>query len=312
MKNGSFSVIFDFPPFVRVYKDGHTERIHKTEFIPPSFDPSTGVSSKDVVINPETGLSARLYLPKVEKDSQNKFPLLIYIHGGGFCIESAFSPTYHKYLNSLVAEANVVAVSVEYRKAPEHSLPIAYDDSWASLQWVTFQSNDEEWLKNYVDFNKLFLAGDSAGANIAHNVAIRAGCEDLNGLKINGLVLVHPLFTGIEPIGAEVTNLNHLRAGKLWSVVCPSSTGSDDPFINPTKDPNLSRLGCKRVLVFVAERDQLRDRGWLYYEKLKESGWNGVVEFMEAKGEKHVFHLINPTSENAGDLMKRVVSFLNT
>ncbi|KAF5200653.1 2-hydroxyisoflavanone dehydratase [Thalictrum thalictroides] len=304
-------VIFNFPPFVRVYKDGFIERIHKTEFIPPSFDPSTGVSSKDVIINQETGLSARLYLPKLEKDLLDKLPLLIYIHGGGFCIESAFSPLYHSYLNSLVAEANVVALSVEYRRAPEHFLPIAYDDSWASLQWVTSQSNEEEWLKNYVDFDKVFLAGDSAGANIAHNVVVRAGCEDLNGMKINGLVLVHPLFIGIEPIGAEVTNLNHIRAGKLWSFVCPTSTGADDPFINPDKDPNLSRLGCKRVLVCVAERDQLRDRGWFYYEKLRESGWDGVVEFTEAKGEKHVFHLTNPTSENAADLMKLVVSFLH-
>ncbi|PIA46363.1 hypothetical protein AQUCO_01500115v1 [Aquilegia coerulea] len=273
-------VVFDFPPFLRVYKDGRKERIQNSEFIPPSIDPTTGVSSKDVVIDPQTGVSARLYLPKL-KDPQTKLPLVVYFHGGGFCIETAFTATYHNYLNSLVAEANVVAISVDYRRAPDHPVPIAYEDSWTSLQWVGSQSKEEEWFKNYVDFDRVFMAGDSAGANIAHNMAIRAGYSDLNGLKFNGIVLIHPYFAGNEPIGSEV-------------------------------DPNFSRLGCKRVLVCVAEKDGLRDRGKFYYEELGKSEWDGVVEFMEAEEENHVFHLFNYTCKNAVDLMKRVVSFINT
>ncbi|CDP16411.1 unnamed protein product [Coffea canephora] len=58
-----------------------------------------------------------------------KLPLLVYLHGGGFFIKFAFSPTYHAHLNVVVAEAGVVAVSINYRFAPEHPLPIAYEDS---------------------------------------------------------------------------------------------------------------------------------------------------------------------------------------
>ncbi|PIA46354.1 hypothetical protein AQUCO_01500108v1 [Aquilegia coerulea] len=305
-------VVFDFPPFLRVYKDGHEERIRNVVFIPPSYDLITGVSSKDVVIDPQTNVSARLYLPKVKTHSQTKLPFLIYIHGGGFCIESAFSPTYHNYLNSLVAKANVVAISVDYRKAPEYPLPIAYEDSWTSLQWVVSQSKKEEWFKKYADFNRVFMVGDSSGANIVHNMAIRAGIMDLNGLKINGIVLIDPYFAGSEPIGFEVGNVFMDLLKKLWFFVCPLTTGIDDPLINPVKDPNFSRLGCKRVLVCVAEFDVLRDRGEFYYKKLRKSGWNGVVEHMESKREFHVFHLSNPTSKHAIHLMKRVVSFINT
>ncbi|KAL5724840.1 hypothetical protein ACHQM5_008051 [Ranunculus cassubicifolius] len=303
-------VTYEFPPFIRVYKDGHSERILHSKFIPPSLDSSTGVTSKDVIIDSKTGVSARLYLPQ-NVNPLNKLPLLIYIHGGGFCIESAFSPTYHNYLNSLVAESNVVGVSVEYRRAPESPLPICYEDSWTALQWVISQSGEEEWFKNYADFGRVFLAGDSAGGNIAHNVAIRAGVSQLKELNIVGLVLIHPLFIGVEPVGDEVINLNHQRAGKLWRAVCPAATDSDDPRINPVKDPEFSRLGTKRVLVCVAEKDALKDRGRLYYEKLGESGWDGVVEFMETQGVKHVFHLYNPSCEKARELMKRVVSFLS-
>jgi acetyl esterase/lipase len=55
-------------------------------------------------------------------------------------------------------------------------------------------------------------------------------------------------------------------------------------------------LGCSKVLVAVAEKDLLRDRGLLYCEALKKCGWGGAVETMEAEGEGHVFHLFNPTS----------------
>ncbi|KAL5706015.1 hypothetical protein ACHQM5_024232 [Ranunculus cassubicifolius] len=302
---------FEFPPFIRVYKDGRAERILITDIVPPSIDPTTGVSSKDLVIQPETGLSARLYLPKVV-DPTKKLPLLIYFHGGGFIIETAFSPTYHHYLNQLVAEANVVAVSVDYRKAPEHPVPVAYEDSWKSLEWVVSQSKDEEWLKKYADFDRVFMAGDSAGANIAHNMAIRAGVSELNGLKIYGIALIHPYFCGAEPIGSEIGNQLMIFAGKLWNVVCPSATGLDDPFVNPVKDPNLSRLGCKKVLVCVAEQDALRDRGEFYFDYLKESEWNGVVEYMESEGENHVFHLFNPACENAKNMMTKLVSFINS
>ncbi|KAF9622497.1 hypothetical protein IFM89_031901 [Coptis chinensis] len=305
MDSSKDEIVFEFPPFLRIYKDGRQERILNSEFIPPSTDPITGVSSKDVVIQPETGLSARLYLPKVT-DPQTKLPLLIYFHGGAFVIETAFSPTYHNYLNLLVAEANVVAVSVDYRRAPEHPLPIAYEDSWTSLQWAS--QTEEEWLKNYADFDRVFMAGDSAGANIAHNMAIRAGYSELNKFKINGIVLVHPYFAGVEPVGGEVST----EVGrKLWTAVCPTTSGLDDPFVNPVNDPKFSKLGCKRVLVCVAEIDTLKHRGRYYYENLGKNGWEGVVEFMEAEGENHVFHLFSPTCEKAGDLMKRVAAFMN-
>lgn len=127
---------FDFPPFARVYKGGRLERLLGTTTVPPSDeDPETGVASKDVVISPETNVSARLYLPKLV-DPSRKLPILVYYHGGGFCVETPYSPTYHLFLNRLVAQANLVAVSVDYRRIPEHPLPAAYDDSWAALQWV--------------------------------------------------------------------------------------------------------------------------------------------------------------------------------
>ncbi|KAK9167142.1 hypothetical protein Scep_002333 [Stephania cephalantha] len=313
----SQELLFEFPPFLRQYKDGRVERLKGTDTVPPSTDPSTGVASKDVLISPQTGLSARLYLPaKLPTDHNHKLPLLVYYHGGGFVIESPFSPTYHAYLNSQVAQANVVAVSVDYRLAPEHPLPTAYEDSWAALQWVgshSTRNGPEPWLNDHVDFNRVYLAGDSAGANIVHNMCMRAAKDGgVGGVKMVGSVMIHSFFWGSEPVGSEIKDPEG-RAGieRAWKFVFPGSGGCNDPDINPAKNPNLSGLGCRRVLVCVAEKDVFRERGRLYFEALGGCGWEGVVEFFESDDEGHVFHLFKPDCEKAKELIKEVGLFLN-
>ncbi|KAL4615477.1 hypothetical protein ACB092_07G127800 [Castanea dentata] len=313
--SNSTEIAHDYSPFFKIYKDGRIERIAGLEIVPPSLDSKTGVESKDVVISPETGVSARLYIPKTTKETQKKLPLLVYFHGGGFCVETAFSPLFHNYLNSFVAEANVVAVSVEYRRAPEHPIPIAYDDSWAALKWVASHTDGkgpDEWLKKHADLESVFFSGDSSGANIAHHMGLRVGIEGLTGVKLDGIVLVHPFFWGKEPIGGEDTDAE--KRGKvdaLWRFTCPATSGIDDPYINPGTDSKLGSLGCKRVLICIAEKDMLKDRGWYYSELLGKSGYSGVVEVMEAQGEDHDFHLMNSTCENSVALLKRIVSFVN-
>ncbi|XP_061367140.1 probable carboxylesterase 12 [Gastrolobium bilobum] len=314
MDSISSEVAHDFSPLIKIYKDGRVERLLGCDVVPPSFDPITNVESKDVVISKDEDISARIFIPKLN-DQNQKLPLLVYFHGGGFCIETPFSPPYHKFLNSIVSEAHAIGVSVHYRRAPEHPVPIAYEDSWTVLKWVAshFDGNGpDEWLNRHADLGNVFFAGDSAGANIAHQMGLRVGTEGLPGVKLEGIALVHSFFWGVERIGSEAEKTEHLaKVENLWLFTCPTSTGSDDPLFNPAKDPNLGRLACTRVLVCVAENDLLKDRGWYYKESLEKSGWHGVVEVMEAKGEGHVFHLFNPNSNNALSLLNRIVSFIN-
>ncbi|XP_050212237.1 probable carboxylesterase 12 [Mercurialis annua] len=315
MDSNKPKVVHDLSPMMVVYEDGTIQRFLGNDLVPPSLDdPSLQVKSKDVVFSPENNLSSRIYLPKTISSDQ-KLPLLVYYHGGAFCIESPFSATYHAYLNKLVEEANIIAVSVDYRLVPEHPIPAAYEDSWAALKWVASHFNgegSEEWLNNHADLNKVFLAGDSAGGNIAHYIAMRNSEEKLTGVDISGIVLVHPYFWGEVAVGDEVNNLEgRKKIESFWRYTHPN-VGLDDPLINPECDPNLGRLGCSgSVLVIVAEKDILKDRGWWYYERLKKSGFKGNVEIMEAKEETHVFHLFKPTCENAIIMLKKIASFLN-
>uniref|UniRef100_A0A5B7AVM0 Putative 2-hydroxyisoflavanone dehydratase-like n=1 Tax=Davidia involucrata TaxID=16924 RepID=A0A5B7AVM0_DAVIN len=269
MASGTKEVITDLSPVLRVYNDGTVERIFGSPYVPPSPtpDPTTGVSSKDITISPD--VSARLYLPKLTTTTTDqKLPILVYFHGGGFCVESAFSFLDHRYITAIVAESKALAVSVEYRLAPEHPLPAAYEDCWAALQWVASHSADEPWLINHGDFGKVFIGGDSAGGNIVHNIAMRAGVESLPAdLKIHGAFLSHPYDKGLPY--------------RIWVFVYPSAPGGiDNPMINPVGNGalSLSVLGCSRLLVCVAEKDKLREKGVCYYAAVKESGWRGEVE----------------------------------
>ncbi|KAI3446015.1 hypothetical protein Pfo_002680 [Paulownia fortunei] len=308
MDSNPTQITHDFPPFFRIHNSGHIERYLEHDFVTPSHNPQTGVVSRDVVISPENNVSARMFLPRTTKGDP-KLPLLIYIHGGAFSIQSAFSSMYHNYANSLASESRSVVISIEYRLAPEHPLPACYDDSYAVLKWVDSHSRVGEgpdpWLNEYADFQRVYVAGDSAGANIAHNLAIRANdnpeymADDGLSFKFAGLILVHPFF-GIG------------KSDKLWNFICPDTTGSNDFRLNPTANMDiLSRLRCDRVLVCVAEKDFLRDRGRNYYEGLKKSDWKGVVEFFETAGEEHVFHLFDPACDKAISLLKRIVGFMN-
>ncbi|KAF5951003.1 hypothetical protein HYC85_012996 [Camellia sinensis] len=315
--NSADEIAHEFLPLLRVYKDGTVHRLHSTPPVPPSvFSTTTAVSSKDLTISPSTGVTARIYLPPLT--TTTKLPILVYFHGGGFCVGSAFSATNHRYLTTLSSQSTALAVSIEYRLSPEHPLPTAYHDSWAALQWVASHyagDGGERWLNDHGDFNRVFVGGDSAGGNIAHNMAMKAGRERLpNGVRILGVIAAHPYFWGADPIGSDpVSGHEDRMSSRLWKFVYPECPGGlDDPTINPCGPgaPSLAGLGCSRLLVCVAEKDALRERNVKYYEAVRDSGWVGEVELYEAEGEEHVFHISNPESENTKIMLKRLVSFI--
>lgn len=114
MESKKKQVSLELLPWLVVHTDGTIERLAGTEVCPPGLDPETGVFSKDIIIEPKTGLSARIYRPfSIQTD--HKLPLVLYFHGGAFLISSASFPCYHTSLNKFVNQANVIAVSVNYR-----------------------------------------------------------------------------------------------------------------------------------------------------------------------------------------------------
>lgn len=326
--SSAMEIAANFPGLLRLHKDGSVLRYFSAPYAAPSPDhpdPETSVFSKDITLSSSSSTipaRARVYLPS--SSAAAKLPVILYFHGGGFCVESAFSVLSHRYVNHLAAATSALIISIDYRLAPEHPLPTAYSDTWAALQWVASHSdpdsgdNRDPWVAAHADFEAFFVGGDSAGANIAHNLVIRAGGEDLpGGAKINGAFLCHSYFidsscrADLGPIveGKWSTALSY----KVWEIVYPGAVGGpSNPMIDPVGPgaPSLAKLGCARVLVAVGEEDELRDVNVKYYEAVRGSGYGGEVEIEVVEGEGHAFQVFDPVSANARVLLRRLGCFV--
>ncbi|KAE8771780.1 putative carboxylesterase 7 [Hordeum vulgare] len=210
--------------------------------------------------------------------------------------------------------AGVIAVSVNYRLAPEHTLPAAYDDSWTALQWVLSNASrgsgsGSSWLSKYGDMSRLFVGGDSAGGNIAHNLAMRAGQQggqDAGDIRppIKGVALLDPYFLG-----------GHASAWaeRAWGFICAGRYGTEHPYVDPMALPAEAwrRLGAARVLVTRSGQDRLGPWQGAYVDALRGSGWGGKARLYETPGEGHCYFLNNLQSPKAAMHMATVAAFVN-
>ncbi|KAF2916333.1 probable carboxylesterase 12 [Oryza sativa Japonica Group] len=333
--DGDGDIAVDLFPFLRVYKDGRIKKFVRHATVPasPVERSPSGVVTKDVVaVDDETGVSVRLFLPvdaaAAAVAAGRRLPLVVYVHGGAFCSGSASAPPFHRYAESLAARAAAVVVSVDYRLAPEHPMPAGYDDAWAALRWAASSRHSDPWVSNYADTACVFLAGESAGANIVHNVALRAAAaaaagEDDDdgggGIDIEGIILLQPCFWGTERLPCERPAAWRRaappmflpeRLDALWPFATAGAAGNGDPRIDPPAEA-VASLPCRRALVSVATEDVLRGRGRRYAAALMRGGaWGGEATLVESGGEDHCFHLSPRPNPNAAALMDHVAEFI--
>ncbi|KAK9724494.1 hypothetical protein RND81_05G076800 [Saponaria officinalis] len=289
--------------FFNLLKDG---RVHvlapdtsDTIKIPPSDDVTTGVKIKDVVISDD--VTARVFLPLSR--AGEKLPVLLYVHGGAFCMGSAFSVEYTRFLTTVAAQSNVVAVSVEYGLFPTRVIPACYDDAWLALQWLAShgdmnvsEAGQDPWITDHADLTRIFVGGDSAGGNICHTLLVRVGKLGLQGgARVKGMLLIHPYFD---------------EGDRIWMYMCPTNEGPRDPRMKPAPE-DLAKIGCDRVLVLVGGKDELKGAGKTYMEELSKSGWKGSIEFVENVDKEHCFHLSDYLDHEALAINDRIKSFIN-
>ncbi|XP_047332086.1 carboxylesterase 1-like [Impatiens glandulifera] len=290
--------------------DGSITRLEQvTISIPADPNSSSAVLTKDVTFNTQNNTSIRLYLPRNAHDSSfskppTKLPLIVYFHGGGFIICKPGFTYFHNLCYEMASRLGIMIASVDYRLAPEHRLPSAYDDAMDALHWI--KSLQDDWLRDFVDLSNCFLMGDSAGGNIAYNAGLRAAAEvdDLVPLMIRGLILHQPFLGGVERTVSELRGVDDrilplLATDILWDLALPIGCDRDHVYSNPTVDGEIltmCALGMKsvgwRVLVTGCDGDPLIDRQMELAEKLK---MNGVdVEIWRRKDGYHGVDFIEP------------------
>ena len=87
-------------------------------------------------------------------------PLVIYLHGGGFVLCSL--DTHDRVMRLLALDSDAAVIGVDYRLAPEYPFPKPLDDCVAAIRWIRAEAP-----RLGIDPDRVVLAGDSAGANLA-------------------------------------------------------------------------------------------------------------------------------------------------
>ncbi|CAL5343689.1 unnamed protein product [Camellia sinensis] len=287
--------------------DGSITRFPEIPTTPASPDPNSPspVLSKDIPLYPHNQTFLRLFLPRhsLRRSAAAKSPLIVYVHGGGFILSSAANPSYHNFCSEMAAYLGAVVASVEYRLAPEHRLPAAYDDTMDALYWIG--ASEDEWLREFADITNCFLMGTSAGGNIVYHAGLRAAAEtdDLLPLKIRGLVLHHPGFLGSKRTGSELRLaddriLPEFVRDVLWKLSLPIGADRDHEYCNPTVGSGsaalekMKLLGWK-VMVTGCDGDPLIDRQMEFAKMLEKKGVEVVGQFDE--GGYHGLEILDPT-----------------
>lgn len=241
--------------------DGTPEVARANYAAAPKPTPELLVRVEDrTVPGPAGDIAVRVYA-----DSHaNGLPVVAFFHGGGWVLSSVDG--HDSLARRLAARTHALVVSVEYRLAPEHPFPAPHDDCWAVTKWLAGHAAELGG-----DQSRIAVAGDSAGANLAAGVALRA--RD-TGLDLTHQLLIYPCIDDRQTRQSMVDNAEgyFLTAGDMawfWDHYVPAEH-RDNPYAVPARALDLA--GVAPAHVQSAEYDPLRDEGEEWAERLTAAG----------------------------------------
>ncbi len=179
-------------------------------------------------------------------------------------------------------------VAVDYRLAPEHVYPAAFDDYWAVVGWLAGHA-----AALGADPERLVVAGDSAGGNMALAAALRARAA--GGPRIAVQAAAYPatdltLAYGSAPgrsYGRYAEGYGLTAATMAWfaDTYLPQPADRARPEVSPLLAPDLS--GLPPAVIATAEYDVLYSEGAAYAERLAAAGV--PAHYLDGAGLTHGF-----------------------
>ena len=218
-------------------------------------EPVRGVAEVDA-----GGIPGRLFRP------QPSAPVMLYLHGGGWALGSVEEA--EPLCRAIANDSGWAVLAVGYRLAPEHPYPAAVEDVERAAAW----------LKRHgpalgVDSSRLALAGDSAGANLAAAVVLRARDRGARTFNLHALLCPALDLLDERAVRSELAEGFGLdRETIRWHVerYAPAVSDRELPHASPLRAASLA--GLPPALVVTAEYDPLRDQGEDYASRLAEAG----------------------------------------
>jgi len=319
-----FCWVFDLMGWLRVQDMSPASlRRHRKPFSPPwAAHLVQGKVPEDVTFRDETiegpnGAPLRLRVYTPDGVPLQDRPLVINLHGGGWVLANVEMTEW--MCGQLAGRLGAVVVSVDYRLAPEHPAPAAYDDCWHAVGHLLQHASEYG-----IDPNRWAAFGDSAGGNlsallaIGHRDAVRAATADrdlaalarVGTMRVQGLIYPVTDLTCATPsyerhAEAPVLTRAAMLAFRRHYLGSLASPAPDDPAVSPHFCTDLT--GLPPAIVTIAERDPLCDEALIYADQLRRAGTTVEVDLHE--GVPHGFTTMPGTSSAAGPAADRIVTF---
>ena len=227
---------------------------------------------------------------------------VVYFHGGGFIYGDI--DTHDAVCRGIAVHGGCAVVSVDYRLAPENKFPAAVEDSFAATAWVAANAATLGF-----DPQKIVVAGDSAGGNLAA-VSALAACER-GAPQIAMQVLVYPttdFFAESESLARFAEGHLLTRASIRWvkRTYLREERDAADWRASPLRASDVSRL--PPAYIVTAGFDPLQDEGRAYADRLAGAGVSVTWECFE--GQVHGFLLMGGVMAAAGHAIQRIGQML--
>ncbi len=246
-------------------------------------------NTTDTTILTEAGnVDIRVVKPQ---HTEEKLPVILYLHGGGWILGGKES--FDMLIKKLAVFTNSTVIFPDYSRSPEVQYPTALNEIYAVLEYI-FQ-NPEEFN---IDPQRIAIAGDSAGANMATVTALRA--INKNGPKI----LFECLFYPVTNSDMDTKSYDLFKDGPwltkkamewFWDAYVPDKKLRDDVYISPLKAEEEELSMLPSTLIITAENDVLRDEGEAYARKLDSAGVD--VLNVRINGTIHDFLMLNALAD---------------
>jgi acetyl esterase len=237
----------------------------------------------------------------VTPQGSGPFDVLVWLHGGGWVIGSAAQSLHSA--KDLAAGASVVVVVPDYRLAPEHPFPAAFDDAVA----VTRATIEEAAALGGGPGVKVAVGGDSAGGNLAAAAALY-----VPGLSYQ--ILAYPVTdaTMSQPSYASLEDGYILTAAAMrWFVdLYVADADPADPRISPLHATAAALRQTCPAHVIIAGYDPLADEGAAYAERLREAGV--AVTVARYDGQMHGFLTMGAFLPTGVTAMNEAIEHLRT
>jgi acetyl esterase len=204
----------------------------------------------------------RIYTPR----GNHPFPIVVYFHGGGWMLGNL--ETVDGICRVICQESQSVVISVDYRLAPEYKFPAAVEDAYAATLWASRHTSHLQG-----NSQKIVVAGDSAGANLAAVVALMA--RDRHEFKLSHQFLIYP----VTNYGFDTPTYNQYSDGYqvrredmiwFWHHYLTTPADGNNPLASPLKATSLNNLASASI--YTAEYDILRSEAEDYGQKLQKAG----------------------------------------